>query len=532
MTDAILEWRPYKYFPYEREFGRMEVEQLFRFKPIDDISGLRVPSAHLRREAAERLTYFARVVHPSGEVLVPQQTRLEATARVEASDRQATRYSAHGLHEYKGKFNPQVVRAIGNILGVGDDAWILDPFCGSGTTLLECLHLGWNVKGIDRNPLAIRIANAKLFALRRGQGALQRLVAAIATSLAEPSRTLSSDKSVSSSRLEVYLGCGWQRQLPSFDYLLAWFPLTVLAQVVAIFRAIDVSARTPADRAILEVVLSDQLRDASFQEPADLRIRRRKLPRQNYPLIDHFVEAVSVRAGRIERARSTLGEVRGRQQAILGDSSCLNLRKRWPALTFDAVITSPPYETALPYIDTQRLSLVLLGDIRASALQSADSSLIGSREISSGERSRLEASIRDGDSSLPLVVQQLCRSLLRAASLTGNGFRRVNRPALALRYFRQMASFFENIKHSLKPDAKLALVVGKNHTVLGGSEFEIDTPALLAKIAEHGGYSLLEERQMDTYQRYDIHSRNSINTETLLVLKAPREPTKVGKARQ
>jgi len=82
--------------------------------------------------------------------------------------RQSTRYSVHGLHEYKGKFNPQIVRATANLLRLGLDrkAQILDPFCGSGTSLVEAAHMGWDALGTDINPLAILISNAKIQALK------------------------------------------------------------------------------------------------------------------------------------------------------------------------------------------------------------------------------------------------------------------------------------------------------------------------------------------------------------------------------
>ena len=60
---------------------------------------------------------------------------------------------------------------------------------------------------------------------------------------------------------------------------------------------------------------------------------------------------------------------------------------------FDAVITSPPYATALPYIDTQRLSLVLLGLIGADELRATEAALVGAREITIGERRALEAEL-------------------------------------------------------------------------------------------------------------------------------------------
>ena len=56
----------------------------------------------------------------------------------------------------------------------------------------------------------------------------------------------------------------------------------------------------------------------------------------------------------------------------------------------DLVLTSPPYATALPYIDTDRLSLLTLFDLSSSERRPLDGGLIGSREISLVERRRIE----------------------------------------------------------------------------------------------------------------------------------------------
>ena len=57
---------------------------------------------------ANRLTYFSEAINGAFTVQTVQ-SRLEGAVR-RGKSRQATRYSVHGLHEYKGKFNPQVVR--------------------------------------------------------------------------------------------------------------------------------------------------------------------------------------------------------------------------------------------------------------------------------------------------------------------------------------------------------------------------------------------------------------------------------------
>jgi hypothetical protein len=518
MHGALLEWHRYRYFPYERDFARLEAASLFETKVDEEDAGLRVSGTRLHADHVDRLTYFARVVRPDGRVHIPRQVRLEASVSTVERERQSTRYSAHGLHEYKGKFNPQVVRAIGNILGLSDNAWVLDPFCGSGTTLLECAHAGWNAIGIDRNPLATHIANAKVRALHQADGRLESLATKVLDGLDRVADL--GAKVIDDRRLNALLGRRWEDELPSLAYLTAWFPRLVLAQLVATRRAISAAVPDREDRAVFDVLLSDQLRQVSLQEPLDLRVRRRKDPQPTYPLLGLFADAVRERLPRVSRAREALGDLRGVQRAYLADIRTASLRSflHVPRGGFDAIITSPPYATALPYIDTQRLSLILLGFIKAEDVASTERGLIGARELSTTERRALDEEIRSGSDLLPASVFKLCRDMLHAAELPGNGFRRQNTPALLFRYCRDMAGFFHSVRPAMKPGAPIALVVGCNRTTLGGRDFAIDTPALLVDIAKHCGYTFIRDEPMDTYPRYDMHQRNAINAETLIVV--------------
>ncbi|MBM3249214.1 MAG: site-specific DNA-methyltransferase [Candidatus Omnitrophica bacterium] len=70
-------------------------------------------------------------------------------------------YLTHWFYPYKGKFHPQMIRALINIIGVNPGETILDPFIGSGTTALECQLLGINCVGIDISPLCALISRVK-----------------------------------------------------------------------------------------------------------------------------------------------------------------------------------------------------------------------------------------------------------------------------------------------------------------------------------------------------------------------------------
>ena len=99
-----------------------------------------------------------------------------------------SRALTHGFHSYAGRMHPSTARA-------AIAAWstpgqrILDPFCGSGTVLVEAMAAGRSALGIDASPLAVLIAKVRSTVL--GESERQRLVDSareIATDAAERAR--------------------------------------------------------------------------------------------------------------------------------------------------------------------------------------------------------------------------------------------------------------------------------------------------------------------------------------------------------
>ncbi len=69
--------------------------------------------------------------------------------------RSVNQYLTHWIYPYKGKFHPQMIRALLNIIGLEDGDTVFEPFAGSGTTALEAQLLGINFVGIDISPLCV-----------------------------------------------------------------------------------------------------------------------------------------------------------------------------------------------------------------------------------------------------------------------------------------------------------------------------------------------------------------------------------------
>lgn len=73
-----------------------------------------------------------------------------------------TGYATHGLFPYRGKFHPQMIKALLNIMGLKPGDTVLDPMMGSGTVLLEATLMGIKSIGIDVSPFCRFMTQVKL----------------------------------------------------------------------------------------------------------------------------------------------------------------------------------------------------------------------------------------------------------------------------------------------------------------------------------------------------------------------------------
>jgi site-specific DNA-methyltransferase (cytosine-N4-specific) len=168
----------YKLFPYEAGLGAAEIAALTggSVEPCNGDFVVRTRSP-IPLDRFARLAFTSRV-HQNGNSFETEIARLEASSlRVKYGTadtaRKESNYLTHGLHRYKGKFYPQLSRALVNLAGLEAGGLVFDPFMGSGTTLVEAWLIGVDSIGFDLSPLAQRIAYTKIHLLESKAKALE-----------------------------------------------------------------------------------------------------------------------------------------------------------------------------------------------------------------------------------------------------------------------------------------------------------------------------------------------------------------------
>jgi DNA modification methylase len=94
----------------------------------------------------------------------------------------------HGFHSYAGRMHPTIARGgIAAFSGKGD--LVVDPFCGSGTVLVEAFAAGRRSVGVDASPLGVAIARARTTTLgAEGRARLEAAAGEIAEESGERAR--------------------------------------------------------------------------------------------------------------------------------------------------------------------------------------------------------------------------------------------------------------------------------------------------------------------------------------------------------
>lgn len=218
--------------------------------------------------------------------------------------RSVNQYLTHWIYPYKGKFHPQMIRALLNIIGLKEGDTVFEPFIGSGTTAVEARLLGINCIGIDISPLCVLQSKVKtesldiLDEIEKNRDAIINKI--------KPSLFNQNSKSF----LEIIndLSSEKVRNFYKMAYLVA---------------------------------VSDNAR------------RGRNFEQSFYKNLELMISSVTSFRDIVKELNLKLGDI----EVKVGDSRRLSLKDE----SIDGIITSPPYSIALDYVSNDAHALKELG---------------------------------------------------------------------------------------------------------------------------------------------------------------------------
>ena len=276
------------------------------------------------------------------------------------------------------------------------------------------------------------------------------------------------------------------------------------------------------------VTLSDILTDVSQQDPSQLRIGRRAEPIEDAPVYRKFLELVRKNVFRLSAflRRLTSEQVEHNFSCFLGDIRQAE-RIHSPYLKqdnqIDLIITSPPYATALPYIDTDRLSLAFLNFLNKRQKTAVERTLIGSREIQTKIRNQLEQEFFGNYDHCPLpqAVKETIKLIYDLNTNSQVGFRRKNKASLLYRYFMDMRTAMLQMRRVLKKGGVCMVIIGDNVTAAGDTKRQIPirTAQYLMLVGESVGFQMEEEIPITVSRENFAHFSNAITGNKVLIFR-------------
>ena len=260
-------------------------------------------------------------------------------SEAELPERERTKH-VHRLHPYLGKFVPQLVEELLRRY-VEPGGRVLDPFAGSGTTLVQCLESGYDAVGVDVAPfncLLVRVKTAAydLDALRRDLDAARGRAAEFE----------------------------WGDDLPADapEFVREWYAPRAAAELLDFRASLEGSSSTE----VLRVVLARAARSARRTTHFDLDFPRT-------PQLEPYLCRKHRRVCRpVEEAqrfllrytRDTLARIEEFARVRTGASATVlagDARRLDLGGPFAGVVTSPPYPGLIDYHEQHRYAYELLG---------------------------------------------------------------------------------------------------------------------------------------------------------------------------
>jgi len=391
--------------------------------------------------------------------------------------------AAHDWFRFVLSFPPHLVRDYLERFGVSKRQTVLDPFCGTGTTLVECKKRGIPSLGIEANPSVHFASQTKLRWDVDSVGLVRHA------------------RRVAESTLNVLESQGFHTEsdLPLFGdsngrgngTALRTLPPEVMKLLLA-----DSISTVPLHKTLVLLDILEKKKDSNYWDHERLALAQtlvfetsnlhfgpevgvRRQKKTDAPVVSAWLRAVTNIAADL---RELADLTRVGSTVYLGDAR--DLRDFLEPTSIDTVITSPPYPNEKDYTRTTRLESVLLGFLKnKDDLRRLKYDLVRSNTRGVYKADNDDQFIR-GHKEIERIAKEIEERRIELGKTSG--FERLYGRVTKL-YFGGMAKHLSQLREVLRPGAHLAYVVGDQASYL---RIMIRTGRLLADIAQSLGYDV------------------------------------------
>lgn len=378
---------------------------------------------------------------------------------------------AHDWYRFVLSFPPHLVRKYIEKFGICAGNTVLDPFCGTGTTVVECKKLGVNSLGVEAHPMAAFASRVKLDWTPPSAGLIEHASRVAKLALKELHRDGVSDEPNSSRPSRRLRGVSDVAQKLLLTDSISPLPLHKVLVLLEVIERLEDARFTSHEKLALAKIAVNTASNLRFGPEVGLGVIK-----HDSAVVEPWFKQVRLIAEDLEKLSTNAGAYADVHKT---DSRILARFKRLP---IDAVITSPPYPNEKDYTRTTRLETVLLGFVGdKESLRELKRTL-----IRSNTRGVYKPDDDDRWVATHPEINRIAKEIeaRRIALKKDSGFERLYARVTKL-YFGGMTRHFSSLRNVLAPGAKLAYVVGDQASYL---RVLIRTGQLLGEIAESLGY--------------------------------------------
>lgn len=365
----------------------------------------------------------------------------------------------HDLHKYPAKFIPQFPEWALRFSRIATGGRVLDPFCGSGTTLIEAGLKGCHAVGIDISPLAVLISQAKT----------SILVAVGWPDALFVIRRIVSDAVAQAPLIEQALKSNVGRECYGMHRTWSnWFRESELSELLAIRDAIHLS-KIEELKPILFASLSSIVKSASFLNEDQIKVRYEH-GKVLVNVFDAFAKNAEKSVKEQFKLSCKLNKSNASFEIKLGSASNLTVVDH----SIDCVITSPPYINAVDYTMNQKYNIFVLGMLKPHQFNAHRREYIGMTE-----RAVTSNDVKEIKTLQSPAVDSYIKQLWSFGDSVSK-----NRSYILYNYFYGMLQTFKETFRSITRDGSACFVVGTSNRIRG---LHIPTDDLLISLAADAG---------------------------------------------